>query len=80
MRTSSHNLEIERGRHKFKPREERLCKCGNIEDGEHVLIYCNYYLFLRHKYHINVNTLSILLDSIYSADYVVDILETRKHL
>ena len=46
FRTSSHKLEIEKGRHTNPktPIENRLCKfCGVIEDEMHFLLYCKLY-------------------------------------
>jgi hypothetical protein len=40
LRLSSHNLEIERGRWSRKPREERLCSCGSVQDEQHMLDTC----------------------------------------
>ena len=36
FRSSDHNLEIEKGRYKNIPRQQRLCNtCKNIEDEDH---------------------------------------------
>ena len=46
LRTSSHALEIEVGRYKDTPREERICKLCNlncVENEAHFLISCPYY-------------------------------------
>lgn len=40
VRLCSHRLRIETGRWARLPREERLCRCGLIQDEEHVLQYC----------------------------------------
>ena len=53
IRCSDHHLEIEKGRHKNIPRNERkcrLCSFGEIETEEHFLIKCNAYSTLRTKY------------------------------
>ena len=50
LRCSSHELEIERGRHKKKIRENRLCLvCPEkaIEDENHFLSHCVAYRALR---------------------------------
>ena len=50
FRCSNHNLEIEKGRHKKKPRAERLCiLCSNnaIETEEHFLLDCPTYNHIR---------------------------------
>ena len=47
FRSSSHTLEIEKGRHSNPriPIEMRLCKnCGVIEDEMHFLLHCTRYL------------------------------------
>ena len=47
---SDHNLEIEAGRHKNTPRNDRLCttcSLGKIEDEEHFLIECPAYSTIR---------------------------------
>lgn len=51
-RLSSHDLNIEIGRHKHIPRENRFCpNCLNsIEDEEHVIYHCPIYNTIRSKY------------------------------
>jgi hypothetical protein len=39
-RLSSHNLAIEKGRWTRKPREERLCQCGAVQDELHIVAHC----------------------------------------
>ena len=52
FRCSDHVLEIEKGRHKNKKVEERVCKACNasIEDEIHFLNNCNKYSTLRTHY------------------------------
>jgi len=52
FRCSDHNLEIEKGRHTNKKREERVCKVCNksIEDEIHFLNNCQNYNELRTHY------------------------------
>ena len=53
LRCSDHGLEIEKGRHRNIPRNERVCKLctsGQIEDEEHFLLDCSLYSHLRLKY------------------------------
>lgn len=53
FRLSSHTLEIERGRYHNIPRDERICKCCNlntIESEYHFLLVCPLYLNLRRQY------------------------------
>ena len=40
MRLSSHRLRIETGRWARLTREQRLCKCGLIQDEKHALVEC----------------------------------------
>ena len=41
FRSSDHNLEIEKGRCKNIPRQQRLCNtCNNIEDEDHFFLHC----------------------------------------
>ena len=50
LRTSNHQLEIEKGRHSNIPANLRLCKVcnsGDVEDEYHVLMCCNKYIDLR---------------------------------
>ena len=56
LRCSSHTLEIEKGRHKNTPSENRFCKVcnqGAIEDENHFVSTCQLYENLRerHGYH-----------------------------
>ena len=45
LRISAHTLEIEQGRYKNKPREERLCSsCKKIENEDHFILNCSLYL------------------------------------
>ena len=42
FRTSDHSLEIELGRYKNIPREQRLCKfCQVLDDESHFFLFCN---------------------------------------
>ena len=53
LRCSSHVLEIEKGRHKNIPSENRLCELCNqkeIEDENHFLSSCQTYTTLREKH------------------------------
>ena len=79
LRLVSHNLEIEKGRHNNKLKEERLCKCGSIEDEEHFISNCNRYAHVREKF----NELSFLpfhekLEHYLTPDYVHELTESRK--
>ena len=53
LRTSSHILKIESGRHHNIPRNEQICENCNSELGEneyHFLLFCSKYSGLRLKY------------------------------
>ena len=50
FRTSSHKLQVERGRYVGTPREQRICKkCPSleVEDEYHLLLRCSVYNSLR---------------------------------
>ena len=62
LRCSDHGLEIEKGRHKKIPREERECKlcCNrNIETEEHFIFLCNFYdtLKAKHEFRYTIDNL-----------------------
>ena len=51
--TSSHYLEIEKGRHCDKPREDRICQACDLktpEDESHFLLHCPAYADTRKEY------------------------------
>lgn len=53
FRTSSHSLNIEKGRHNKVPRNERFCNHCNkkdLEDEFHFILICPFYVELRKKY------------------------------
>ena len=55
IRCSTHSLEIQQGRHKRKPRNERLCKvcnCEKVETEEHFFLSCPLYEELRRNYNL----------------------------
>ena len=61
-RISHHKLEIEIGRYKKVPREQRICKaCKVLDDEKHLFLYC----------HINYNIRNRLIQEIenYYPDY-----------
>ena len=74
LRTGSHSLAVETGRHArpIKPREERICDCKEIEDETHFLLKCHKYYHLRQKYigHLPEIRISELLQMEFAADYV----------
>ena len=57
LRTSSHNLEIETGRHQSKSVQERLCpKCNIVGDEIHFVLQCTLNDHLRQKFIRKVET------------------------
>ena len=65
IRCSDHILEIEKGRHRNIPREERTCKTcteGVIEDEEHFLLRCETYQPLRNKHNMEAENLNDFLN------------------
>jgi hypothetical protein len=58
LRTSSHSLNIERGRWARVDENRRFCRCKNnkIENEEHVLLECELTRDLRRKYRVEGNT------------------------
>ena len=53
FRIGNHKLRIETGRLDQIPRVNRLCslcKCNQIEDESHFLLYCNMYSILRNEF------------------------------
>ena len=80
LRTISHSLEIETGRHgrRRKTIEERLCHCGEIESEEHFILQCGIYDHVRNKYNINdAFEISDILESNNVEKYVNELYETR---
>lgn len=51
LRISAHDLDVERGRYRNVPREQRLCKiCNVVEDEIHFLDNCQIYTDIRQKF------------------------------
>lgn len=64
IRLSSHNLAIETGRWSRVLRENRLCKCGNVQTESHVLIDCTHTEHLRLTYsNLEFRDVGTLFDS-----------------
>ena len=58
FRISAHNLEIEMGRYKNKPRDERLCSgCLKVENEVHFLFECNSYSTLRDDFTSSISSI-----------------------
>ena len=83
IRCSDHFLEVEKGRHRKVPRDERLCKiCSDkaIEDEEHFLLFCKKYEHLRKEYDItteNVVELMNIENQQHLAKYIIRAMEVR---
>ena len=79
LRSVSHNLSIETGRHYKIPREERLCKCGLVEDETHFVLKCHQYSHIRRKYFEGDDmSLEEALDKPWTGDFVYELFECRK--
>ena len=58
LRTSSHFLEIERGRHLNKDASDRLCAmCDTVEDDFHFVLICPLYISIRCDLFNEINVL-----------------------
>ena len=58
FRISAHNLEIEMGKYKNKPRDERLCSgCLKVEKEVHFLFECNSYSTLRDDFTKSISSI-----------------------
>ena len=56
FRVSDHILEIETGRYKNIPRENRLCKiCNEIDDERHFFLSCKQNLALRKQLFLKID-------------------------
>ena len=56
--SGSHNLQIEKGRHRYPvtPREQRLCKCGTaVQTVKHFLMECPLLQHLRNEQYNSVH-------------------------
>ena len=85
IRCSSHILEIEKGRHKNKPRHERLCtscSLNQVETEEHFLTKCPKYEALRDKYSLteftNGNDMFTFTTPKLLGHFITESLEIRK--
>lgn len=82
LRTSSHALAVEIGRHgrQKKPLEERLCSCKEIEDEEHFLLKCPHYDNIRNRFISQLPGLGIaeLLQMDFAPQFVDLLLKERE--
>ena len=77
FRASSHNLEIEKGRHMHPkiPLDKRLCKiCKVVEDEMHFLLHCPQYKENRDIYLANVSEIYPLINNLSDEDKFVFLL------
>lgn len=78
LRLSSHNLEIERGRWCRKPREDRLCSCGSVQDEQHMLDTCPSTQPIRTEFpSMNFRLPEFFVDN--SVNDIVDVLHAMFH-
>ena len=67
LRISNHRVEIERGRYKNLPAEERFCKICNdnisVEDEFHFVMKCTAYSVLRHRFFNAINSFIVDFDN-----------------
>ena len=81
LRTSSHNLQIEMGRRTKTPKEERKCRCGEVEDEEHFTLNCDLYADIRRKHNVLNNIeISCMLDDARHVEYLNKLYKRRKEL
>ena len=73
LRISNHRLEIERGRYKNLPADERFCKICNdnisVEDEFHFVMKCTAYSELRHRFFNAINSFIVDFDNILGSVY-----------
>ena len=81
IRTISHYLKIEVGRHgrDRKPVEDRICHCGAVETEDHFIRWCGSYAHIRQRYGITSDdTLVTILEKNTAAEYTWELYNTRK--
>lgn len=84
LRLMSHSLKIELGRWSRIPRDARLCICsGNeVQDEEHVLLYCPVSSHIRDEYRqLNFSNMIGLMnggDTVNLCNYIFEVLELFK--
>ena len=79
LRSISHNLAIETGRHSKRKveREHRLCTCGEIEDEKHFIMRCHQYSHIRNKYFTRFTPFHEMLDTYHSPNFVHELMQCR---
>ena len=80
LRTVSHDLAIETGRHSkvVIPRESRLCTCGQVEDERHFVLNCPLYIQIRQKYNLANLPFSSQLDAYDTPDFIFELNQSRQ--
>lgn len=73
LRCISHSLAIERGRWQRLPREDRTCRCGEVQTELHVLFDCTESEHLRVKYNV-IRSMDSLLINNERYDFVSEVL------
>ena len=69
LRTNSHILEIEHGRHLGKLVENRLCAvCDVVEDEFHFIMVCPLYIDLRNEFLSKIDSMFPMLNQFSSHD------------
>ena len=81
FRVSDHPLEIELGRYKNVPRENRLCKtCNEIDDEYHFFLNCKQNLSLRDELYKNITSLHVNFKELQPFDKINKLLNPDKEL
>lgn len=79
LRTSTHSLQIEKGRHVGLERDKRLCtKCNTLDSEEHFLFKCAKYNKMRAKY-LDCPKLENLID-LYNNGSEVDLVKLARFI
>ena len=84
---SSHTLQVETGRHRDIPREERICRLCDlekVEDEEHFISECPAYTNIRHNFFgqggCDAREMLLKLEPATMASYLRSIYNTRERL
>ena len=87
LRTSTHSLEIQTGRHKNKLRSERICRTCNLEKVEtetHFLIECPSYDLIRRRHDLkkftNISDLMMETPHCSLGTFIIRALEFREKI
>ena len=81
LRISNHRLEIERGRYKNLPADERFCKICNdnssVEDEFHFVMKCTAYSELKHRFFNAINSFIVGFDKLTSWDQFIFLMSSE---